>query len=94
VSTEDLTIDGQVDGSIELGDHDLTIGLDASVTADLRAKVIIIDGAVTGNVDATERVDLRATASVEGNITSPRLAMAGGATVHGKVQTRQKQGDG
>jgi cytoskeletal protein CcmA (bactofilin family) len=85
ISAEDLTIDGDVEGSIELGDHALTIGPGASVKADLLAKSVTISGAVQGNVKAVERVDLRATGSVIGDIVAPRFVMADGATVTGKV---------
>ena len=86
VSSEDLTIDGGVDGAIELGNHNLTIGLGAGVKADLRAKTIIINGSVTGNIEASERVDLRATGSVDGNISTPRFRMATGSIVNGIVE--------
>ena len=85
ISEEDLTIDGDVQGSIELGGHTLTIGQDARIKADLLAKVVTISGKVTGNVKAVEKIDLRATGSVEGDITAPRFMMAEGATVLGKV---------
>jgi cytoskeletal protein CcmA (bactofilin family) len=86
ISAEDLTIDGDVQGSIELGEHSLTIGPDARIKADLLAKTVVISGKVTGNVKAVEKVDLTPTASVEGDITAPRFAMADGSTVLGKVQ--------
>jgi cytoskeletal protein CcmA (bactofilin family) len=85
VSTEDLTIDGRVDGSIELGDHSLLIGADAAIKADLAAKNITIQGAVTGNVQAHERLELGATGSVVGDITAPRFVMTDGAIVTGNV---------
>jgi len=86
ISEEDLTIDGDVKGSIELGGHSLTIGQDARIQADLLAKTVTISGKVSGNVKAVEKVDLRSTGSVDGNITAPRFVMADGATVLGKVQ--------
>lgn len=86
ISAEDLTIDGDVEGLIELGGHSLTIGEHARIKADLLAKTVTISGKVTGNVRAVEKVDLRASGSVEGDITAPRFAMAEGATVIGKVQ--------
>ena len=86
ISDEDLTIDGDIEGSIEVGGHNLTILPGASVKADLAAKTITISGSVTGNVQAGETVDLRATGSVTGNIRAPRFAMAEGATVMGKVE--------
>lgn len=84
-SQENLTIDGEIDGTIEVGDHNLQIGAGAAVKADLTAKTITINGAVTGNVLATDRVDLQATGSVDGDITTPRLLMADGAVIKGKV---------
>jgi cytoskeletal protein CcmA (bactofilin family) len=92
ISNEDLTIDGSVEGSIELGDHSLTIGTGAAVKADLTAKTIIISGAVTGAVRATERAELRPTGSVDGDISAPRFVMAEGATVRGRIEagTRAK----
>lgn len=90
VSQEDLTIDGQVEGSIEVGDHSLTIGPGASIKADLVAKTVTISGAVVGNVRAGEKVDLRATGSVNGDISAPRFVMADGATVVGRVDAGTK----
>ena len=88
VSEEHLTIDGQVKGTIEVGDHSLKIGAGATVTADLTAKTITISGAVTGNVTASERVLLEPSGSVDGDIATPRFIMADGATVKGKVEAR------
>lgn len=84
-STENLTIDGRVEGTIELGDHSLTIGAGASVEADLAAQTIVISGTVAGNVKASVKVDLQATASVTGDIVSPLIVMADGAVITGKV---------
>jgi cytoskeletal protein CcmA (bactofilin family) len=84
-SGQDLRIDGKVDGTIEVGNHGLIIGASAVVKANLAARSIVISGAVNGNVTATERVDLHATGSVEGDITSPRLIMADGGFVKGNV---------
>ena len=85
VSTENLTIDGRVEGTIELGDHSLTIGAGASVQADLAAQTIVVNGAVAGNVKATVKVELQATASVNGDIVAPLLVMADGAVITGKL---------
>jgi cytoskeletal protein CcmA (bactofilin family) len=90
-SSENLTIDGRVEGTIELGDHSLTIGAGASVEADLVAQSIVISGAVTGNVMATVKIDLHATALVHGDITTPSLVMADGAVVTGNVDAAGKK---
>jgi cytoskeletal protein CcmA (bactofilin family) len=83
--SQDLRIDGKVEGTIEVGDHLLMVGARAAVKADLVARSILISGAVFGNVIATDRLDLQATGSVEGDITTPRLVMVDGAVVKVKV---------
>ena len=87
-SAQDLRIDGKVDGTIELGRHGLIVGAGADIRADVTARSILISGAVIGNVTATERVDLQPTASVEGDIRAPRLAIADGAVVRGNIDAR------
>jgi|ERR1041384_3667903 len=91
ISSEDLTIDGSVEGSIELGNHSLNIGQGAAVKADLTAKSITISGAVTGAVRATEMVELRETGSVEGDISAPKFVMSDGATVRGRIEAGSKR---
>ena len=93
VSTQDLVIDGQVQGTIELGDNSLTIGPGASVVADLSANFVTISGKVHGNVIGSSRVELKSTASVEGDVTAPTFVMADGAALLGTVEAgpRAKQ---
>jgi cytoskeletal protein CcmA (bactofilin family) len=90
ISTQDLSIDGRVEGTIELGNHGLTIGTSASIQADLVADAITISGAVIGNVTASKIVDLRATGSVNGDIVAPKLIVADGAVIKGKVDAAGK----
>ena len=91
VSTEDLVIDGQVEGTIELGDHSLTIGSGAAVVADLVAKNITISGTVKGDVVGSAKVELKSSAKVEGDINAPKFVMEEGATLTGKVDTGTKR---
>ena len=91
VSTEDLVIDGQIHGSIGIGDHSLTIGSDAKVVADLAAKNVTISGTVKGNVTANAKVELKSTAKVEGDVSAPQFRMEEGATLIGKVDTGTKK---
>jgi cytoskeletal protein CcmA (bactofilin family) len=91
VSRQDLTIDGKVEGTIELGDHALTIGAGAEIKADLAADAITISGEVTGNVTAASLVELRASACVNGDIATPRLIMVEGAIIKGKVDAAGKR---
>jgi cytoskeletal protein CcmA (bactofilin family) len=90
-STEDLIIDGQVHGTIKIGDHNLTIGTGAVVVANLAAKSVVISGDVTGNVMSSSRVELKSTAKVQGDISTPHLVMEDGAELSGKVDTGEKK---
>jgi len=85
VGSEDLTLYGQMEGSIRLPDHTLTIGPDADIKAEISAKTVVIMGAVTGSVTAGEKVEIRATGSVIGDIAAPRLGIADGGRLRGKV---------
>src|SRR5712691_3882169 len=87
IGLEDMAIDGRVEGTIELREHNLTIGPDAHIHADITAKVVTVLGAVLGTITASEAVHIGETGSVEGNITSRRVAMAEGAVVRGRVDT-------
>jgi cytoskeletal protein CcmA (bactofilin family) len=91
---EDLTIDGRVEGTIQLADNRLTIGPNADVAADLSAKDILVMGRVKGNVTATGRVELRAGCLLEGDVKAMRLAIEDNAVLRGKVDLGQGQGAG
>ena len=88
--SEDLTIEGHVEGKIELRDHVLTIGPNGKIKAELFAKSVVVLGEVIGNVSASEKVDIRENGSVEGDITSPRVAIAEGAHFRGSVDMATK----
>jgi cytoskeletal protein CcmA (bactofilin family) len=85
--SEDLTLYGQMEGSVRLPDYTLTIGPHADIKAEISAKTVIIMGDVTGNVSAAEKVEIRSTGSVLGDISSPRLAIMDGGCLRGKVAT-------
>ena len=85
-ASEDLTLYGQMEGTITLPDHTLSIGPHANISASISAKAVVIMGAVTGNVTARERIEILATGSVTGDITSPRLVVAEGGQLRGKVE--------
>ena len=91
--SEDLTIEGQVEGKIELRQNVLTIGPNGKIKAQLFAKAVIILGEVTGNVTATEKVDIRDNGSVDGDIAAPRVAIAEGAHFRGSIDM-QRSGSG
>jgi cytoskeletal protein CcmA (bactofilin family) len=90
--SEDLTIEGQVEGKIELRQNVLTIGANGRIKAQVFAKAVIILGEVTGNVTATEKVDIRDNGSVDGDIASPRVAIAEGAHFRGSIDMQKAGG--
>jgi len=87
--SEDLTIEGNVDGKIELKDNVLTIGPNGKINAEVFAKSVVVLGIVIGNVTASEKVDIRDNGSVDGDITSPRVAIAEGAHFRGSVDMQR-----
>src|SRR5947199_1932313 len=88
--SEDLTIEGRVDGKIELRDHVLTVGSNGKIKAQVSAKAIVVLGQVTGNLNATEKVDIKESGSVEGDIVAPRVAIADGSHFRGSIDMQKK----
>jgi cytoskeletal protein CcmA (bactofilin family) len=87
--SEDLIVDGRLEGTISLSEGRLTIGPNANVIADLSAKDVLIMGQVHGNIVATGRVELRAGCVVEGDVRALRLAVEDNAVFRGKVDLTQ-----
>jgi cytoskeletal protein CcmA (bactofilin family) len=92
--SEDLIVDGRVEGTILLSESRLTIGASANVAADLSAKEILVLGQVQGNLVATGRVELRAGCVVEGDIHALRLAVEDNAVFRGNVDLTQAPAKG
>src|ERR671919_471208 len=92
--SEDLTVEGQVEGKIELRQNVLTIGPNGRIKAQVFAKSVVILGEVTGNVTATEKVDIRDNGSVDGDIPAPRVAIAEGAHFRGSIDMQRTGGGG
>jgi cytoskeletal protein CcmA (bactofilin family) len=90
--SEDLTIEGHVEGTIQLREHVLTIGPNGKIKAQVFAKSVVVLGEVTGNVTASDKVDIRDNGSVDGDIISPRVAIAEGAHFRGSVDMQRKGG--
>jgi cytoskeletal protein CcmA (bactofilin family) len=87
--SEDLIVDGRVEGTITLTESRLTIGPNANVAADLSAKDVLVLGHVHGNVVASGRVELRAGCVMEGDIKALRLAIEDNAIFRGRVDLTQ-----
>jgi cytoskeletal protein CcmA (bactofilin family) len=89
---EDIEIEGQIEGRIDLPKNQLTIGANGRVKAEINAKAVVIIGQVTGDVAATERLEIQASGVVKGDIRAPRLLIQEGAVVNGAVEM-SKQGE-
>jgi cytoskeletal protein CcmA (bactofilin family) len=90
IGSEDLTIDGRIEGRIELPAHSLLIGPNAKVQAEVIAKVVTVMGGLVGKITA-EKVDLRKGATVEGDIDSQKVVIADGALLSGRIDTLSKK---
>ncbi len=90
--SEDLTIEGTVEGKIELRQNVLTIGPNGKIKAQVFAKSVVVQGEVHGNITATEKVDIRDSGSVDGDVVAPRVAISDGAHFRGSIDM-QKAGE-
>ena len=82
---EDLYVDGEIEGTIELEQNSLTVGPNGIVSADVAARDITVLGRLTGNVRAGERVEIRKTGSLEGDLTTSRIVIEDGAVFRGSI---------
>lgn len=82
---EDLLIQGHVEGTINLNDHEVSVGQTGQVAADIRAKTIRIDGEVTGDITGNENVVISKSGNVRGNIVAPRVTLEDGAVFKGSI---------
>ncbi|MGB9237009.1 MAG: polymer-forming cytoskeletal protein [Terriglobales bacterium] len=92
--SEDLYIDGKVEGSIDLRNHSVTVGPSGNVKAGISAKCIMIQGKVDGSLTVSDRLDLRKSAVVTGDVTTQRIAIEEGAFLKGKVDIQKEMGKG
>jgi cytoskeletal protein CcmA (bactofilin family) len=89
---EDLVVEGRVEGRIELKTGQVTIGPNGDVKAEIAAKQIVVIGRVAGNLNATERVEVRETGRVDGDLVAPRLTIQEGAQVNGAITMKPAAG--
>jgi cytoskeletal protein CcmA (bactofilin family) len=91
--SQDLVIEGQVDGKIDLPDHDLTTGPESRIHATISAKAVVVRGELSGDIAASEKVELTETSRVTGDIIAPLLTIADGACLKGAVDISGVRGD-
>lgn len=87
--SEDLYLDGEVEGNIDLHNHNLVIGPNGRVRADVQAKDVVIHGKVDGNVTGAEKVELRKSSVVTGDINTQRIVIEDGAFFKGAIDIRK-----
>ena len=84
--SESLYVDGRIEGTLTFKDHRVTVGRNGVVTANITAREVVIMGKVTGNVECSDRVDIRSEGSLTGDIVSQRISVEDGALLRGSVQ--------
>jgi cytoskeletal protein CcmA (bactofilin family) len=84
-SREDLTIDGEVEGTVELQEHRLTIGPNGKVRASVKARELVVLGTIHGDVETTDKIDIRKEAKLVGDIKTARIVIEDGAYFKGNI---------
>ena len=90
-AAEALYIDGRIEGKISLPDHRVTIGRNGSVQANINAREVVVMGKVNGNIECTDRVDIRSEGSVTGDVSTIRISVEDGAVLKGGVEVRSAE---
>jgi cytoskeletal protein CcmA (bactofilin family) len=94
VAGEDLLIEGRFDGTINLKDHCLTVGPDGQVKAEIHARQVIIQGSVVGNIEAREKVEIRRSGNLVGDLVASTVAIEDGAYFKGSIDISRNEGAG
>jgi cytoskeletal protein CcmA (bactofilin family) len=89
--SEALYIDGRIEGKITMPDSRVTIGRNGKVDATIHAREVVVMGKVTGNIECTDRVDIRAEGAVHGDIACSRISVEDGAALKGGIQVRSSE---
>jgi cytoskeletal protein CcmA (bactofilin family) len=90
--SESLYIDGRIEGSINLGENRVTIGRNGIVAANIAAREVVIMGKVQGNIQCSDRLDIRSEGMVTGDVVTPRISVEDGAVLKGSVQVKSADG--
>lgn len=86
--SESLYVDGRIEGTVNFADHRVTIGRNGSVAANINAREVVILGKVQGNIQVTDRLDIRSEGSLTGDVITQRISVEDGAILKGSVQVR------
>jgi cytoskeletal protein CcmA (bactofilin family) len=88
---EALYIDGRIEGKISLPDNRVTIGRNGSVTANIIAREVVVMGKVSGNIECSDRVDIRSEGAVTGDVSTVRISVEDGAVLKGGIEVRSSE---
>jgi len=91
IAKEDLHFEGQIEGTISVPEHTLTVGPQARLEADVQAKSVVVAGMLSGSVSALERFELQAQGTLEGTLEAPLVRIIDGALLHAKVAMPPKK---
>lgn len=86
--SEALYIDGRIEGKISLPDNRVTVGRNGSVQANITAREVVVMGKVSGNIECSDRVDIRSEGSVTGDVSTVRISVEDGAVLKGGIEVR------
>ena len=89
-SNEDITVQGRVNGQLQVRDARLTIGEQAHVRADVRGAHVLVQGQLKGSIVASQRIELAKGASVEGSLSAERVILADGTRFNGRIDMGQR----
>ena len=85
ISSEDLRVDGDLEGKIEAPDHIVTVGSEGFVRANIKARIVVLQGKLLGNVEASEKMEIRKDAHLEGDVRTPSIVVEDGAYFKGGI---------
>jgi cytoskeletal protein CcmA (bactofilin family) len=85
IGHEDIYVNGDLDGSVESPDHMVTVGPEGTVRADIKARVVVVHGNLTGNVDAGDKMEIHKDARLQGDIRTPSIVVEDGAYFKGGI---------
>ncbi len=88
---EDLTVDGELEGTLELQEHRVTIGVNGKLQASIKAREVVVLGTVHGNIEASEKIDIRKDAKLVGDLRTARIMIEDGAYFKGSIDIQKPE---
>ena len=89
-ASEDITIEGRIDGRVVMNEHHLTIGHNGNVHGEITGKLVSVLGTVVGDITANERIDVQNSGVIDGDLAAPKLLIVEGAVINGAISMKEK----